>query len=174
MYKILGADQKEYGPVSADQVRQWIAEGRLNAQSMVQPEGTEGWKPLSEFGEFSATLAGVAASAPAQTSATLAPLPSPAVRPARTNPMALTGLIMGILTLMLGCCCYGFPFNVLGIIFSSIGLSQINKNPEVERGKGLAIAGLALSIGGTILLIALIVIFGVVFNFDEIMRHIKK
>jgi hypothetical protein len=29
MYKILGIDNKEYGPVSAEQVRTWIAEGRL-------------------------------------------------------------------------------------------------------------------------------------------------
>src|SRR2546426_11491433 len=28
MYKIIGADQREYGPVSADQVRQWRSEER--------------------------------------------------------------------------------------------------------------------------------------------------
>ena len=30
MYKIIGADQREYGPVSADQVREWISQGRAN------------------------------------------------------------------------------------------------------------------------------------------------
>jgi uncharacterized protein DUF4339 len=53
MYKIIGADQKEYGPVSAEQLRQWMAEGRVNAQTLVRAEGTTEWKPLSTFPEFS-------------------------------------------------------------------------------------------------------------------------
>jgi hypothetical protein len=56
MYKIIGADQKEYGPVTSDQVRQWIAEGRVNAQTQAQAEGAEGWKPLSAFPEFADAL----------------------------------------------------------------------------------------------------------------------
>jgi hypothetical protein len=52
MYKIIGADGKEYGPISAEQLRQWIAEGRANAQTRVQAEGTSEWKPLSSFPEF--------------------------------------------------------------------------------------------------------------------------
>ena len=31
MYKILGGDGKEYGPVLADTLRQWVREGRANA-----------------------------------------------------------------------------------------------------------------------------------------------
>jgi hypothetical protein len=53
MYKIIGADQKEYGPVSADQLRQWMAEGRVNAQTLIRPESETDWKPLSSFPEFS-------------------------------------------------------------------------------------------------------------------------
>lgn len=56
MYKIIGADQKEYGPVSAEQLRQWIAEGRVNAQTLVHPEGETEWKPLSSFSEFADIL----------------------------------------------------------------------------------------------------------------------
>ena len=52
MYKIIGVDQKEYGPISADQLRQWIAEGRANGQTKVQLEGSTDWKPLSDFPEF--------------------------------------------------------------------------------------------------------------------------
>jgi GYF domain 2 len=53
MYKIIGADGKEYGPVSAEQLRQWIAEGRVNAQTQVQAEGDAEWKPLGQIAEFS-------------------------------------------------------------------------------------------------------------------------
>ena len=58
MYKLIGGDQKEYGPVSADELRHWIAEGRLSAQSLVQAEGGGEWKPVSSFPEFAGALAG--------------------------------------------------------------------------------------------------------------------
>lgn len=54
MYKIIGADQKEYGPVSADLIRQWIKEGRANAQTVAKFEGTDAWVPLGELPEFAA------------------------------------------------------------------------------------------------------------------------
>jgi hypothetical protein len=41
MYKIIGADGKEYGPITADQLRAWIVEGRANAQTKVLMEGTD-------------------------------------------------------------------------------------------------------------------------------------
>ena len=58
MYKIIGGDQREYGPITAEQLRQWIAEGRANAQSNVQTEGSTDWKPLGDLPEFAATLSG--------------------------------------------------------------------------------------------------------------------
>ncbi len=56
MYKIIGADQREYGPVTADQLRQWIAEGRAGPQSLVRPEGSAEWKPMRELPEFADAL----------------------------------------------------------------------------------------------------------------------
>ncbi|MEO5803750.1 MAG: GYF domain-containing protein [Verrucomicrobiota bacterium] len=56
MYKIIGADQKEYGPISAEQLRQWIAQGRANASTMAQPEGSAEWKPLNALPEFAASF----------------------------------------------------------------------------------------------------------------------
>ena len=56
MYKIIGADQREYGPVSADQIRQWIAEGRANGASLVQAEGATEWVPLSSLPDFAESL----------------------------------------------------------------------------------------------------------------------
>jgi hypothetical protein len=52
MYYIIGGDGKEYGPVSADQIRQWIAEGRLNAQSQVRTDGTTQWVTLGALPEL--------------------------------------------------------------------------------------------------------------------------
>jgi hypothetical protein len=56
MYKIIGADQKEYGPVTSDQIHQWIAEGRANGQTLVLAEGAQEWQPLSAWPEFAAAL----------------------------------------------------------------------------------------------------------------------
>lgn len=63
MYKIIGADQQEYGPISADQIRQWVAEGRANSQTKVCAEGSDEWKPLSAFPEL-ASIASSSATAP--------------------------------------------------------------------------------------------------------------
>jgi TM2 domain-containing membrane protein YozV len=56
MYKIVGADGHQYGPVTADQLRQWLAENRVNAQTIVQAEGATEWKPLNSLPEFAANL----------------------------------------------------------------------------------------------------------------------
>jgi hypothetical protein len=56
MYKLIGADQREYGPADAEQIRQWIAEGRANGETKIQPEGQTEWRPLSQFPEFAAAL----------------------------------------------------------------------------------------------------------------------
>jgi uncharacterized protein YbjT (DUF2867 family) len=58
MYKIIGADQKEYGPVTAEQVRQWVREGRANMGTIARFE--EGpWKPLSTFPDNFSSAAAV-------------------------------------------------------------------------------------------------------------------
>ena len=54
MYKIIGADGKEYGPVSAEQLRQWLTEGRVNQQTRVLAEGSTDWKALGEVAELNA------------------------------------------------------------------------------------------------------------------------
>src|SRR5690242_1007658 len=65
-YRIIGADGKEYGPLSADQMRQYIREGRVNLQTRVLAEGTTDWKTVADLPEFAApaTPPGVAAPPP--------------------------------------------------------------------------------------------------------------
>jgi hypothetical protein len=62
MYYIQGADQKEYGPISADQLRQWITENRLNRFSPARADGESLWKTLGDFPEFADVLAALPAS----------------------------------------------------------------------------------------------------------------
>lgn len=72
MYRIIGADQKEYGPITADQLRAWLNEGRINAQTRACAEGTDEWKPLGSFPEFSDALPATAATPSYAASAGLA------------------------------------------------------------------------------------------------------
>jgi len=72
MYRVKGADQKEYGPVGEDILRQWIREGRMNRFSLVQKEGEASWKPLEQFPEFSEAFSASPAAAPS---------PAPVVTP---------------------------------------------------------------------------------------------
>ena len=52
MYIIIGGDQKEYGPISTDDVRQWITEGRLNQKSLIKGESDAEFRALETFSEF--------------------------------------------------------------------------------------------------------------------------
>ncbi len=61
-YTIIGGDQKEYSLVTADDLRKWITDGRLNAQSLAKEESDTEFRPLSAFPEFADVLA--AGSAP--------------------------------------------------------------------------------------------------------------
>ncbi len=168
MYKIIGADGKEYGPIGADQLRQWIQEGRANAQTKVLAEGAAEWKALSEFPEFLAVLG---------TPPGLMAVPGPiqVVQAPVTNPMAITGMILGIISLTFGlCCCYGLPFSVPGIIFSSVAISQINKDPQRQLGKGMAITGLVLSILAILVGVVLMILWGIAFSMPEVMKRCEK
>src|SRR5258708_39165359 len=54
MFKIIGTDQHEYGPASVEQLRLWLAEGRINSRTLAQRQGGNEWKPLGAYPEFAA------------------------------------------------------------------------------------------------------------------------
>ena len=176
MYRIIGADGREYGPISADQLRQWIGEGRANATTNVLPEGAPEWKPLGSLPEFSMLFG-----APTQSQTTPTPPVTPAILPSqtvsgpRTNGFATAGLILGILAVTLGwCCCYGLPFSVPGLVFSIIALGQINAHPEQQNGKPMAVIGIVLCCLSFVIMVVLL-IFGIALTgFDSLSNHAHR
>lgn len=169
MYKIIGADGKEYGPITSDLLRQWMAEGRANGQTKVQAEGASDWKTIAEVPELAALLA----AAPTPVSGT-APAPISLTPVARNNSYAVAGLTLGILSLTVGlCCCYGFPFSIPGMICSSIALNQIKNDPLTQQGKGMATAGLILSIL-SMALGAILITFAVSIGGPDLMRKFRR
>ena len=147
MYKIIGADGREYGPVSSEVLQRWIAEGRVNSQTQAQSEGTTGWKPLTTFPEF----AGPSAPPPIQrtppTFSATGPLPL------KNSPMAVAGFVCSLLGLV----CCGPLFSILGLVFSLIGLGEIKRHPQQFTGGSLAMAGVVLAILGLVLFFLLLV-----------------
>ena len=168
MYRIIGVDGREYGPISADLLRQWIAEGRANTTTHVWVEGAPEWKPLGSLPEFSLLLAAKTPVSPASFPAGTTSYPSTA--------FATTSLILGIISLPIGfcCCCYGLPFNVLGLIFSIIALRQIRDNPERHGGKGMAIAGLVLCLLSLFVMILLFIIWAVSATLGQSTHHVYR
>lgn len=153
MYQIIGSDGRTCGPVTAEQLREWIAEGRADAQTQVWTEGASQWRPLAEYAEFAPLLAMRPPSLAAPgTACSAARPPSPS--------LATASLVMGLLSLPYGlCCCYGLPFNLLGIVFALVALAQMRHQPWPRAGRGQAIAGLVLSL----LSLALAAFWGVLF-----------
>jgi len=53
MFIIIGGDGKEYGPVTVEQIRAWIAAGRASLDTKAKALGTEEWRRVGDFAEFS-------------------------------------------------------------------------------------------------------------------------
>lgn len=153
MYKVVGADRREYGPVSRETILEWIAQGRANSQTIARFE-TGAWKPLGTFDEFKAAL-GVAgtpdATMPLPATGTQVTSTSPAPEPLpfsgvasqrKTNVPSVLGLIIPIV-----CCCCAYVGPLAGIVLSLVGLSQIRANPQkYSTSEALPKIGLGVSI----------------------------
>ncbi len=136
-YTLIGGDQKQYGPVTEEQLRQWILDGRLNAQSQAKAESDAEWRPLSAFPEFAATLAAksAASGAPPPLPSTVPPMPE------KTNGLAITSLVLGILGL--------FTCGITALFGLILGIMAMVKAKSPGRGaaggSGIALAGVIVS-----------------------------
>jgi len=130
MYKIVGSDGNQYGPVSLEQMRQWIAEGRVNAQTRVLANGAGDWRPAAEFLELGF------GSGPGA-----APPTSPTGRPERQQKgMAITSFVLGLLSLV----CLGLLAGVPAIICGHVAHSRARRTPGQYGAAGYALAGLIM------------------------------
>lgn len=142
MFNILGADGKEYGPVTPEVLRQWIAERRAAGHTKVRADGTSEWKALAEWPEFAPDLTMMP---PPPLPPVLSPpsRPSP-IRPVRSGPRTSGVAIASLVLAILGLCTAGLGA-IAGIICGIVALVKISRAPDRLSGKGLAIAGIAIS-----------------------------
>jgi hypothetical protein len=135
MFKIIGADGKEYGPVAGYQIREWIREGRANQGTMAQQAGDSGWKPLGQYAEFADLLGATPPVVPPRP-ADIAPSGGEdnAHSAARTQAeQMVNGPAIGLIIAMV----LGIALSFLGIVFHLLGVSwgapPPMMNPEAER-----------------------------------------
>jgi TM2 domain-containing membrane protein YozV len=141
MYRIIGADGQQYGPAAAEQVRRWLAENRLNTQTLVQAEGTQEWKALGAFPEL---ISDFKAPPPLGTAPpTMTPLPAAlAARASSKLPAGICGILLGglgihkfilgyngagviMLLVSILTCGFGYPvMHVIGLIEGIIYLTK--------------------------------------------------
>ncbi|HZR18710.1 MAG TPA: DUF4190 domain-containing protein [Verrucomicrobiae bacterium] len=132
MYKIIGADNAQYGPVSAEQIRAWIEQGRVNGQTRAQTEGSAEWKTLAELSEFSGLFPKGGGAPPV--------LPAVPLTEGKTSALAIGSLVLGVM----GFFTMGLTA-LVGLVLGIAALVRINRSKGALRGNGLAIAGTVVS-----------------------------
>ena len=124
-------DGKKYGPVSADELRRWISEGRLTPADYVWTEGMTDWVPYNTVEELNY---GPAPQIYAQDTGQF--------RPQQGNGLAVAGMVLGIVSLPLICL---WPIAlicaIVGLCLSIVGK---NRAQETNTGAGMALAGIIL------------------------------
>ena len=51
-YMVMGEDGKEYGPATAEEIRHWVAEGRMDRKTPVKHTEARDWIFLRDVAEF--------------------------------------------------------------------------------------------------------------------------
>ncbi|NMB34083.1 MAG: DUF4190 domain-containing protein [Clostridium sp.] len=76
----------------------------------------------------------------------------------KVNGLAVTSLILGILSIPIGFFCFGPVLSILAIIFGFMARSQIKKQEHLEGGYKMALAGIITGFAGIALFIIMVVI----------------
>ena len=129
MYSIIGADQKEYGPVTPEQIVQWISEGRINGKTLAKVEGGA-WKPVATFSELASHLPAASPMPPAGSGPPELPAPG-------SGRVAALAVVKGPAIGLIVTAVLGFGFTVLGMMSQPKGFDPFGGffplEPDVER-----------------------------------------
>lgn len=147
MYRIIGGDGREYGPVSTEQLRDWLAQGRISAQTRVRAETGSEWKAAGEISELAALFARAAQdeAGPGPPPVISRPRPGPA-KPAKG--LAVASFVLGLCSFAL---CLSVFTGLPAIICGHVARSRARRAPDRYGGRGLAAVGLLLGYAGIVL-----------------------
>lgn len=162
-YFIIGGDGKQYGPVTGGQMREWVTQGRVNAQTRVRSEAGPDWQPLESWPELADLCGGGNAGAPPPVSGSAPqPMPPPGVQgsvyavPAATCQLAVWSLGLAIL----GIICCGLFTGIPAVICGHKARADIRNSQGALGGDGMAVAGLILGYIGIVVTIVITLVYG--------------
>ena len=155
-YMVRGADGKQYGPVSLEQLNRWISESRLKGEQEIKRSDMQYWAAAKSFEELS-PMFGLAVSAPAPSGATAtvaAPTPQTATTIAHMRSGAswfywVAGLSLVNTVMALAGSSFRFIFG--------LGVTQLIS----EFGSQLGTAGQGVALVLDLLAAGVLVLFGV-------------
>lgn len=136
---LVNHDGQQMGPYSLEEVRAALQAGSVNASDLAWVEGTPSWVPLSSIVNAPAgNPPGFGAAAQPIGSPSYAQQPYAQQGQAPTSGLAITSLVLGILSFL----CLGPLMSIPGVICGHIARSKIKKSQGREKGEGLALGGL--------------------------------
>ena len=145
---------KSYGPVEAQQIRQWVQEQRMQPTDNVWCEGMAAWQPANAVPGLLAPAAGESPAdvppLPGQTpsDSTQAPVSAQFLQPHRGTAVLVLG-ILGVLSI--GCFCP--VFGIIAWVMGSTDLREMAAGRMDPAGRGNTSAGKICGMIGTILCI---------------------
>jgi hypothetical protein len=139
-YTILASNGQEYGPVHAEDIKQWIADGRVEKKTPVLVEGTRDWVFLESVPELAALFAQAAppvlsAAKPKSGGGLNVIIPYKNVR-------ALTAYYLGVFSVIP---ILGMPLGLAAFTLGVLGLRFRRQNPEAG---GAVHAWIGILVGG--------------------------
>ena len=149
-YHFIGGDGKTYGPYSQEQMQQFMAENRVNAQTQVSADGGA-WQPAGQYPELAST--GGAPPVPANLGAPAAPgMPLPMLA---ANPAAAQAMVKGPAIFMMVLAGLNIAFAlfslVMNLFFGGLGFAAAPSGGGQEEMIIQAISGVIGNICGIII-----------------------
>ena len=146
---------KQEGPVAEDQLVGMLRDGALAPDTLVWKSGMDQWQSASGVPALWESVGGVVQPSTGQ----------PTYAPGPMNPLAITSLVLGIVSLMVGTL---ILTAIPGVICGHMARRQIRESPFPQSGNGMAMAGLVINyiaIGLTVVVIlVLIILLGIGFS----------
>ena len=148
-YQIIGGDGKEYGPISAERITNWLQEGRANGDSRIREVGAEEWQCVRDLPEFASAFSTAFSEPPAGPATPNPPVAGqfpqhpvagqfPQQKPGKIQAIAIITLVQGIMAIIggllmgLSTMCIYVPFVyglVYGIMATIKGSTMLGQNP---------------------------------------------
>lgn len=156
-------EDQSRGPVPLEELVGMLRGGSLTGESLTWREGMDDWLPVGQVPEVQQALV-QSRLVPGAVMPSGAAMPSGVAMPVvpQQNGMALTSMVLGIISVVLGTL---LLTAIPGVICGHIARRQMRESPYPQGGAGMATAGLILGYLSIILTVMMILAFAGIFFF---------